>query len=99
MPIISTTIFGFSITTACLTIQLYLVDTFTYAASAIAAASMLCSLLGFTFPLFGQQMFAALGYGWGNSLLAGIAIVIGIHFPIWIYYAGEHMHARSSLTR
>lgn len=60
---------------------------------------MLRSLLGFAFPLFGQQMFARLGYGGGNSLLAGLAIVIGIPFPVWIYYAGESMRARSSLTR
>ncbi|KAG2361223.1 multidrug resistance protein 4 [Suillus spraguei] len=99
IPIIGTAIFGFGIATACLAIQLYLVDTFTYAASALAAASMFRSLLGFAFPLFGQQMFAALGYGWGNSLLAGLAIVIGIPFPIWIYYAGERIRARSSLTR
>ncbi|KAG2132085.1 major facilitator superfamily domain-containing protein [Suillus clintonianus] len=99
MPIVGTAIFGFSIMTASLAIQLYLVDTFTYAASAVAAASTLRSLLGFAFPLFGQQMLAALGYGGGNSLLAGLAIVIGIPFPIWIYYAGERMRARSSLTR
>ncbi|KAG1762330.1 multidrug resistance protein 4 [Suillus placidus] len=40
-----------------------------------------------------------LDYGGGNSLLAGLAIVIGIPFPIWIYYAGERMRAKSSLTR
>ncbi|KAG1897547.1 multidrug resistance protein 4 [Suillus fuscotomentosus] len=99
MPIVGTAIFGFGIMIASLAIQLYLVDTFTYAASAVAAASMLRSLLGFAFPLFGQQMFARLGYGGGNSLLAGLAIVIGIPFPVWIYYAGESMRARSSLTR
>ncbi|KAG1772835.1 multidrug resistance protein 4 [Suillus placidus] len=99
MPIIGTTIFGFGLMTTFLPIQLYLVDTFTYAASATAAASTIRSLLGFAFPLFGQQMFAALGYGGGNSLLAGLAIVIGIPFPIWIYYAGERLRARSSLTR
>ncbi|KAG2337071.1 MFS general substrate transporter [Suillus weaverae] len=99
MPIIGTTIFGFGLLTTFLPIQLYLVDTFTYAASATAAASTFRSLLGFAFPLFGQQMFAALGYGGGNSLLAGLAIVIGIPFPIWIYYAGERLRARSSLTR
>ncbi|KAG1772836.1 hypothetical protein EV702DRAFT_1201297 [Suillus placidus] len=101
MPIIGTVIFGFGIMTASLAIQLYLVDTFTYAASAVAAASVttLRSLLWFAFPLFGQQMFAALGYGGGNSLLAGLAIVLGIPFPVWIYYAGERMRARSSLTR
>ncbi|KIK38330.1 hypothetical protein CY34DRAFT_15117 [Suillus luteus UH-Slu-Lm8-n1] len=99
MPIVGTAIFGFGLMTTFLPIQLYLVDTFTYAASATAAASTFRSLLGFAFPLFGQQMFAALGYGWGNTLLAGLAIVIGIPFPIWIYYAGERIRARSSLTR
>ncbi|KAG2361256.1 major facilitator superfamily domain-containing protein [Suillus spraguei] len=99
MPIIGTAILGFGIMTSSLAIQLYLVDTFTYAASAVAAASMLRFLFGFASPPFGQQMFAALGYGWGNSLLAGLAIVIGIPFPIWIYYAGERMRARSSSTR
>ncbi|KAG1817689.1 major facilitator superfamily domain-containing protein [Suillus subaureus] len=89
MPIIGTTIFGFGIMTVFLPVQLYLVDTFTYAASASTAASMFRSLLGFAFPLFGQQMFAALGYGGGNSLLTGLAIIIGIPFPIWIYYAGK----------
>ncbi|KAG1850204.1 multidrug resistance protein 4 [Suillus subalutaceus] len=89
--------FGFGFMTVFLPIQLYLVDTFIYAASATAAASS--SLLGFAFPLFGQQMFAVLGYGGGNSLLAGLAIVIGIPFPIWIYYAGERIRAGSSLTR
>ncbi|KAG2093738.1 major facilitator superfamily domain-containing protein [Suillus discolor] len=90
MPIIGTAIFGFGIMRASLAIQLYLVDTFTYAASAVAAASVSLSIL---------QMFAALGYGGGNLLLADLAIVLGIPFPIWIYYAGERMRARSSLTR
>lgn len=99
MPIIGTAIFGFGLMTSFLPISLYLVDTFTYAASATAAASMFRSLLGFGFPLFGEQMFAALGYGGGNSLLAGLAIVIGIPFPVWIYFAGERIRANSSLAR
>ncbi|KAG2369917.1 multidrug resistance protein 4 [Suillus spraguei] len=99
MPIIGTAIFGFGLMTSFLPISLYLVDTFTYAASATAAASMFRSLLGFGFPLFGEQMFAALGYGGGNSLLAGLAIVIGIPFPVWIYFAGERIRAKSSLSR
>lgn len=57
------------------------------------------SLVGFAFPLFGQQMFDALGYGGGNSLLAGLAIVLGIPFPIWLWYYGEQMRMKSSLTR
>lgn len=82
-----------------LPIQLYLVDAFSYAASALSAASVFRSLLGFAFPLFGQQMYAKLGYGGGNSLLAGLSIVIGIPFPIWIWFKGEEIRKRSSLAR
>jgi hypothetical protein len=57
------------------------------------------SSLGFVFPLFGEQMFARLGLGGGNSLLAGLAIVLGIPFPIWIYYYGERIRLNSSLSR
>ena len=82
-----------------LPIQLYLVDTFTYAASALAAASVFRSTLGFAFPLFGEQMYAALGNGGGNSLLAGLGIVLGIPFPVWLWFYGEKVRARSTLTR
>ncbi|KAK7437926.1 hypothetical protein VKT23_018361 [Stygiomarasmius scandens] len=99
MPIIGTGIFGFGLMTAYLPIQLYLVDTFTYAASAVAAASVFRSLFGFAFPLFAEQMFAAMGVGGGNSFLAGISIVLGIPFPIWLYFNGEKMRARSKLAR
>ncbi|KAI3619652.1 mfs multidrug [Moniliophthora roreri] len=99
MPIIGSGIFGFGQMTCFLPISLYLVDAFTYAASALSAASVLRSLLGFAFPLFAQQMFDTLGVGPGNSLLAGLAIVLGIPFPIWIYYHGEAMRARSDLNR
>ncbi|KAF8623729.1 hypothetical protein AX15_006231 [Amanita polypyramis BW_CC] len=99
MPIIGSGIFGFGILTCYIPIQLYLVDIFAYAASATSAASVLRSLLGFAFPLFGQQMFNALGLGGGNSLLAGLAVILGIPFPIWIYYKGEEMRARTPLTR
>ncbi|EPQ59329.1 MFS general substrate transporter [Gloeophyllum trabeum ATCC 11539] len=99
MPIVGTGIFGFGLMATFLPIQLYLVDAFTYAASAIAAASVFRSMLGFAFPLFGSQMYAALGVGGGNSLLAGLAIILGIPAPIFIYFYGEKIRARSSLTR
>ncbi|KAL4081769.1 major facilitator superfamily domain-containing protein [Scleroderma yunnanense] len=97
MPLIGTSIFGFGLMTSFLPIQLYLVDAFVYGASAIAAASVFRSFLGFVFPLFAEQMLTALGYGWGNTLLAGLAAVIGIPFPVWIYYAGERIRSNSSL--
>ncbi|KAH9478470.1 Efflux pump radE [Psilocybe cubensis] len=95
MPIIGTAIFSFGD----LPITLYLVDSFKYAASALAAAAVFRSMLGFAFPLFGKQMYDALGKGGGNSMLAGVAIVLGIPFPIWIYYKGEEMRARNPLTK
>ncbi|KAF9004015.1 major facilitator superfamily domain-containing protein [Cyathus striatus] len=99
MPIIGTSIFGFGFMTTTLPMQLYLVDVFAYAASALSAASVARSLLGFAFPLFGEQMFAKLGTGGGNSLLAGLAIVIGIPFPIWLWFNGERIRSRSTLFR
>ena len=55
----------------------YLVDSFTkYAASAMAANTVLRSLGGALLPLCGQRMYDTLGYGWGNSLLAFIAIAM-----------------------
>ncbi|KAJ8516380.1 hypothetical protein ONZ45_g6304 [Pleurotus djamor] len=99
MPIIGSGIFGFGLMTTFLPIQLYLVDAFAYAASALAAASVLRSLLGFVFPLFGQQMYDALGLGGGNSLLAGLGIILGIPFPIWLWYYGEEIRKKSKLSK
>ncbi|KAF8234590.1 MFS general substrate transporter [Tricholoma matsutake] len=96
MPIIGSGIFGFGKPSS-LPIQLYLVDAFRFAASATAAASVIRSLMGFVFPLFGPQMYNALGYGGGNSLLAGFAIILGIPFPVWIYYKGESIRLNSKV--
>lgn len=40
---------------------------------------------------------------WGNvggfyCLIVGFAIVIGCPFPVWLYYRGEQMRARNTLT-
>ncbi|KAH8103383.1 major facilitator superfamily domain-containing protein [Cristinia sonorae] len=99
VPIIGTGVFGFGMMTTYLPIQLYLVDTFAFAASALAASAVFRSVLAFVFPLFGQQMYHALGYGGGNSLLAGLAIVAGIPFPIWLFYYGEEIRKKSKLCR
>lgn len=99
MPIIGSGIYGFGMMAVFLPIQLYLVDAFTFAASATSAAAFFRSLFGFVFPLFGQQMFDRLGLGGGNSLLAGLAIVLGIPFPIFLYYRGAQLRDRNPLTR
>jgi hypothetical protein len=77
-------------------IQTYLVDSYTrYAASAIAAATVLRSLAGFGFPLFAPAMFNTLDYGWGNSLLGFIALGLGVPAPFLLWKFGGTLRARS----
>jgi len=56
-------------------VGLALVDTFTlYAASALAANTVVRSIFGAVLPLCGLRMYRTLGLGWGNSLLAFVSI-------------------------
>ncbi|KFA70193.1 hypothetical protein S40285_04418 [Stachybotrys chlorohalonatus IBT 40285] len=74
----------------------YVVDSYpTYAASAAAATTLLRSVAAFLFPLFAPTMYSALGNGWGNSLLAFLAIGIGVPAPILLWYYGAALRARS----
>ncbi|KAL9580008.1 MAG: hypothetical protein Q9212_004751 [Teloschistes hypoglaucus] len=72
----------------------YLIDAFTnYAASALAAATVLRSVLGAVLPLAGPKMYESLGLGWGNSLLAFIALAFGV-MPWAFYRYGERLRTR-----
>ena len=44
---------------------------------ALAAVSCLRSVAGFVFPLFAPAMYAKLGYGKGDTVLACLAIGLG----------------------
>ncbi|KAK4920756.1 hypothetical protein LTR49_011659 [Elasticomyces elasticus] len=73
-------------------IQTYIIDSYTkYAASAVAAISCLRSLAGYGFPLFAPAMYNALGYGWANTILAVVAVLIGIPAPFvfWKYASND----------
>lgn len=75
-------------------IQGFLVDTYTrYAASAVAAGTVLRSLAGFGFPLFAPSLYAKLDYGWGNTLLAFIGILVGWPGPILLWKYGPTLRA------
>ncbi|KAL8772971.1 MAG: hypothetical protein Q9209_001991 [Squamulea sp. 1 TL-2023] len=77
-------------------VQTYLVDAYTrYAASAIAAATVLRSLAGFGFPLFGPYMYDKLDYGWGNSLLGFLAVGLGLPAPMLLWLYGEKLRKKS----
>lgn len=80
-------------------IQTYIVDAYTrYAASAIGAATVLRSLAGFGFPLFAPYMYNALGFGWGNSFLGFLAIVLGFPAPILLWKYGETLRKKSTFA-
>ncbi len=69
MPIIGTGFVGAGLLGTFMPVGTYLVDAFTvYAASAMAANTVLRSLMGAFLPLAGPKMYSALGLGWGNSL-------------------------------
>ena len=77
-------------------IQAYIVDSYTrYAASAIAGATVLRSLAGFGFPLFSPYLYTALGYGWGNSLLGFLGVVLGIPAPLLLWKFGSRLREKS----
>ena len=79
--------------------QTYIVDAYTrYAASAIAATTLFRSLGGFAFPLFAEQMYNALGYGWGNSVLAFAGIAIGVPAPCILWWYGETLRKKSQFA-
>jgi hypothetical protein len=72
----------------------YLVDVFTiYAASAMAANTVLRSVFAAVLPLAGQKMYSALGLGWGNSLLAFVALAL-MPTPLVFMRYGEKIRER-----
>ncbi|KAK2746151.1 hypothetical protein FQN55_005780 [Onygenales sp. PD_40] len=74
--------------------QAYIIDAFPlHCASALAGNNLLRSLSGGIVPLAGPALYAKLGYGWGNSLLAFLAILFG-GFPILFYKYGEQLRKR-----
>lgn len=75
-------------------ILVYLVDAFIpYSASATACAVLVRCILAAVFPLFSQQLFVAVGYGWGSTILALVSL-IAIPLPILLYLHGEALRTR-----
>jgi MFS family permease len=99
LPNIGAAIFAAGVIIGFQCIQTYIVDSYTrFAASAVGAATVLRSLAGFGFPLFAPYMYAKLQYGWGNSLLAFIAIALGWPAPILLWKFGETLRKKSTFA-
>ncbi|KAJ5902652.1 hypothetical protein N7495_003180 [Penicillium taxi] len=81
--------FGFGMVLCFLSIFSYLIDSYTiFAASVLAANSLLRSLFGFAFPLFTEQMFNNLGIHWASSIPAFLALAC-VPFPFVLYKYGH----------
>jgi MFS family permease len=89
-PLIGTSIAGFGMLLATLPAETYVIDVYEiHGASAIAAGVILRAIAGAFLPLVGPPLYRNLGYGWGNTVLAGIAggfippLVLLVRFGGW----------------
>ncbi|KAL4252903.1 MFS transporter superfamily protein [Abortiporus biennis] len=76
----------------------YLADCYgTFASSALAGQSLCRNIMGMAFPLFTQQMYAALTYKWANTLFALIACLM-IPIPFVLFFKGPYIRSRSKFA-
>ena len=95
VPIIGTAFLGAGLNSILLSLQTYLIDAYVvYAASALAANTIVRSTAGALLPLAGPDMYRFLGLGWGSSILGFIALLF-IPMPILLMKYGERLRAMS----
>ncbi|KAJ5615299.1 hypothetical protein N7537_000413 [Penicillium hordei] len=86
--------FGFGMVLVFLSIMNYLIDSYTiFAASVLAANSVIRSLFGAAFPLFTTYMYKNLGIHWASSIPAFLALAC-VPFPFLFYKYGPAVRAR-----
>ncbi|KAH7112115.1 polyamine transporter 3 [Dendryphion nanum] len=98
VPMLGVVIFCAGLMGVMMCVQNYLLDTYpARAASVTAALAVLRSVAGALLPLGGLDMYDALGLGWGNSLLAFIALAM-VPIPVVFYLFGERIRKRSIIS-
>ncbi|CAP93898.1 hypothetical protein E8E15_007726 [Penicillium rubens] len=86
--------FGFGMVLVFLSIMNYLIDSYTiFAASVLAANSVIRSLFGAAFPLFTTYMYQNLGIHWASSIPAFLALAC-VPFPFLFYKYGPAIRTR-----
>ncbi|KAH8810950.1 putative MFS transporter [Xylogone sp. PMI_703] len=95
VPILGTLVIGFGSLFVMLLTQIYLVDVFdaTAAASALSAVLITRTIAGAFLPFCGAPLYSRLDYGWGNSLLALILLLL-YPVPLILYYYGKKLRER-----
>lgn len=95
VPIAAGVPFGFGMVTVFLAVLNYLVDAYTiYAASVLAANSLLRSVFGAAFPLFTNYMYRDLGIHWASSIPAFLALAC-LPMPFLFHRYGSPIRERS----
>ena len=85
-------VFTLGATIVTLGLVAYLLDEFeNETASANAAVRVLSNVFGFAFPIFAPQLYEKLGYGRGNTLLAGVFVVLGCPAPLILWFYGKEL--------
>ncbi|KIN09066.1 hypothetical protein OIDMADRAFT_37964 [Oidiodendron maius Zn] len=94
IPILGSALFGMGMMPGFICINMYLVHSFgVHSASAIAASKVLQSIGGALLPLVAEPMYDRLGLGWGNSVLAFIALAF-VPVPWILFRYGGLLRAR-----
>ncbi|KAL2360448.1 hypothetical protein RJZ56_006674 [Blastomyces dermatitidis] len=98
VPTLSGLLTGFGLLVIFLQALNYIIDAYLlFAASAIAANTLLRSIAGAAFPLFAERLFAALGVNWTGTLLGCIALALA-PIPVIFYIYGARIRAHSKFS-
>ncbi|KAI4722914.1 MFS transporter [Aureobasidium sp. EXF-10727] len=93
-PVMAGAPFGFGLTLVFLSVTSYLIDAYViYAASVLAANTVLRSLFGAAFPLFTRIMYERLGIHWASSIPAFLALLC-VPLPFFFYKFGARIRAK-----
>lgn len=99
VSIIFTAPFGFGMVLLFLSIMNYFIDAYTvYAASVLAANTLLRSIFGAVFPLFTTYMYDGLGIHWASSVPAFLALAC-VPFPFLFFKYGEGIRMKCRYAR
>ncbi|KAL0959143.1 hypothetical protein HGRIS_014430 [Hohenbuehelia grisea] len=94
-PCIAGFLFGLAMILIYVSANTYIVDSYhQVAASALAAKTLVRSIIGAMVPLFVNQMFHNMGFQWAGLLLALIAVLI-MPIPFVFFKYGHKIRARS----
>ncbi|EDU45987.1 ProP Permease of the major facilitator superfamily [Pyrenophora tritici-repentis] len=99
VSIIGSAPFGFGMVLVFISCVNYLVDSYViYAASVLAASSVVRSLFGVAFPLFTPYMYRHLGIHWASSIPAFLTLTC-VPFPFLFYKFGAKIRMRCKYSR